>query len=326
MRNKLSLMIAVMSLAPVATFADVKIYGKANISLEYVDEGEESHTELMSNASRLGFSGSETINASLEAIYQAEYEIYVDDADTFTQRNIFVGVKGEYGQLIAGHIDTPLKTSQNKVDVFNDLRGDIKNWITPNDNRASNSVAYSSPTFGGFGAQFSYISSEDEDRDDGKSASVSFSQDGLYLSIAFDQDVEEENADALRGVVQYTINALQFGFLYEQFELENSDSKDAWMLSALYNLNNDWAIKAQYAVSEIGFEYDELEIEDEEGEVLVVPLFTDETESLSLGVDRKVTKNFMVYGFYTAITGESDLAAEDVVDNDYVGVGVELKF
>lgn len=315
MKNKLSVFVTLASLAPAMAMADITLYGKANVSLEWVEEGDTSHSALESNSSRVGIKGSEKLNDSVEVIYQFEYEANVDDNDddALKQRNIFIGVKGDFGQIIGGHIDTPLKNAQNKVDLFNDLRGDIKNYISPNDNRTDNTVMYSSPSASGFVAHLAYIASEDEDRDDGKSLSLTYTSDSLYLALAFDQDVEAENAEALRAIAQYDISAWQLGLLYEQYEAEGADSQDAWMVSALYNLNSKWALKAQYAQSEIAFSYG-------------TGLTTDESESMSIGADYKLSKNVKVYGFYTAITAEDEGVAGDVADNKYAGIGMDFRF
>ena len=323
MKNKLGLAISLACFAPAMAMAEISLYGKANVSLEWVDEGEASHTALESNASRIGLKGSEAINDSVEAIYQFEYEANIDDndEDALKQRNIFVGVKGDFGQVIGGHFDTPLKMAQNRVDLFNDLRGDIKNFITPNENRADNSVMYSTPYASGFVAHLAYLSSEDEERDDGKSVALTYSLDTLYLALAFDQDVEAENAEALRAVGHYGMGGLQLGVLFEQYEADGADKQDAWVASALYTLNSKWAVKAQYGQSDIAFNYDEVEVLGE-----TVELYTSDSESMSVGVDYKVSKNFMVYGFYTDISADDEEVADDVVDNSYAGIGVDFRF
>lgn len=301
MKKSLSIAIALASMTTASlAVAEIDLYGKANVSLEMVNEGDVSTTELLSNASRLGFKGSEKINDQLEAIYQLEYEVYFDDSETFKQRNIFIGLKGGFGQVIAGNFDTPLKVAQNKIDLFNDLRGDIKNVITVNDNRTSNTVQYSTPETGGFGANLAVISSEVEGQDAGKSLSVSWANEMFYVAGAFEQDVEDENAEAMRAVAQINLNAVQLGALYEQYEEENQDSVDGWLVSAQFKVASDWALKAQYGQSD----------QHEEG-----------GETMSIGADYKLSKNAKVFGFYTEETADND-----VLDNDYAGIGMELKF
>lgn len=309
-KQALSKLIALATLLPASAMADISLYGKANLSFEHVNEGDESFTEMVSNASRLGFKGGEKINDELEAIYQLEYEVYVDDADTFSQRNIFVGVKGSFGQVIGGHFDTPLKSAQGKVDVFGDLRGDIKNMITRNENRTSNTLMYSTPgNLGGFGANVAYISSEEDEVDDGKSLAVSYTLEGFYVSLAFEQDVEAQDADAMRAAATYTIGGLQLGALYEEYELDGADSVDGWLASVLYDFQNNWVVKGQYGQSD---------------------MYEEGGDTASLGVDYKATKNFTVYSFYTAYSSDDLIVengpVEEGVDADYLGVGVELKF
>jgi len=302
--------IALATLSPAGAMADITIYGKANLSFEHVSDGDESFTEVVSNASRLGFKGSEKINDALEAIYQLEYEIDTDDADTFRQRNIFVGAKGGFGQIIGGHFDTPLKNAQGKVDVFNDLRGDIKNVITSNDNRTSNTVMYSTPSLSGFVAHAAYISSEVDEVDNGKSLALTYTWKGFYFGAAFEQDVVQLDSETVRVAATYTLGGLQLGALYEEDELVDEDlvgsetTSDGWLASALYDFQNNWVIKAQFGESDIRFE---------------------SGDTASVGVDYKATKNFTVYSFYTANSSDS-LIAEDKVDQDYVGLGVDLKF
>ena len=115
---------------------------------------------MVSNASRLGIKGAMDFGEGIEAIYQAEYEVDPVDgtADeskdrTFKQRNSFVGLKGSMGTIFLGTHDTATKRSLKKIDLFNDLAGDIKN-IFQGENRMSDLVGYKTPKMNGFSATF----------------------------------------------------------------------------------------------------------------------------------------------------------------------------
>jgi len=102
-----------------AVAADVvgaTIYGKTNVSVARIDDGANDTWELTSNASRLGFKGSADLTGTLQAIYKLEYEVFFDDGDsggnTFTQRNIYIGLQGRGGTLFAGKHDTAVKMAQ----------------------------------------------------------------------------------------------------------------------------------------------------------------------------------------------------------------------
>ena len=211
--NKVLLSAAVASTLSLASYGfadgpiDSTIYGKVNVSVVNSDNGSTDQWKLNSNASRLGVKGKTEIADGLYAVYKAEFEIAVDDGDvkngqTFTQRNIMAGIRGSFGTVWAGKHDTPTKLAQNKIDLFNDLEGDIKHTFE-GENRVSNIVAYTSPNINGFATTVAMIPGEGEDVDgdgnddtgltDGISYSVSYSKDNLYLAVAGDQDVDSQD-------------------------------------------------------------------------------------------------------------------------------------
>ncbi|GAA5523524.1 hypothetical protein Maes01_00069 [Microbulbifer aestuariivivens] len=314
--KKTAISLAIAAVVPaLATGQDdskaMQLYGKANVAFQSADEGEGSITDIKSNASRLGVNGELPFANGLTGIYKMEYEVNVDgDAEeTFSQRNIYVGIQGDFGQVIGGKFDTPLKVAQKKVDLFNDLEGDIKSLITKSDNREANNLQYTSPSFGGFKVSTAYISNREEvigtdqqeneiTRDNGTSISFAYDQGGVYIAYAYDMDVEANGWDTARLVTQYNIGAVQVGALYEEQEKEDGSSQEGWMTSAAYKINA-WTLKAQYGQSDIV---------EEDG------------ETYSLGLDYKLSSAAKVYGFFT-----DESAAADY-DRSYFGVGTEFKF
>jgi len=309
-----------LSLAPYG-FADGPIdgtiYGKVNVSVVNADNGSTDQWNLNSNASRLGVKGKTEIADGLYAVYKAEFEVCVDDGDckgqTFAQRNIMGGIRGSFGTLWAGKHDTPTKLAQNKIDLFNDLEGDIKNTFE-GENRASNMIAYTSPEMNGFATTLAMIPAEGSDVDgdgqndtgltDGMSYSVSYTNDNFYIAVAGDQDVDSQ--DLMRIVAQYKMDALQLGVMYQQNE-DNLGSKDesGVFVSAAYKLDKKTTLKAQYGSIE----------DDVDG---------DEEETLSLGADYKLAKGTKLYVFYTDNT-DSSIGNSDKEDTAF-GLGMEHKF
>ncbi|WP_231757266.1 porin [Microbulbifer elongatus] len=305
-----------MSLALVAvlpSFANAEIfgfYGKANASFQSNDEGDGATTDVKSNASRLGVKGELPLDSGIKGIYKMEYQVNMDgEGDTFTQRNIFAGLEGGFGQVIGGKFDTPLKIAQKKVDLFNDLEGDIKSLITKSDNRESNNLQYTTPSFGGFHVAAAYISNKDAEilddegalidtRDNGTSVAFAYDNNGVYLAYAYDMDVEANDWNVARMVAQYNFGNVQVGGLYEEQERADNSKQDGWMTSVAYKINN-WTAKAQYGQSDI--------------------VKTD-GETFSLGLDYKLSKAAKVFTFYT------DETAADNYARSYVGVGTEFKF
>ena len=242
----------------------------------------------------------------LTAFYKAEYETFADDGekgsgDTFSQRNIYAGVKGGFGKAMIGMFDTPLKTAQKKVDLFGDLEGDIKSIITRNDNRGKNVVSYATPSMNGVVGTVAMINSEVDGGDDGISTSVTWSNDVLYVAAAMDQDVEAVDSTAMRLVAQYKMDAFQFGALYESYEPDSvTDSVSGFLISAKYSMDK-LALKAQMGNSDI---------------------MVEGGSSVSVGADYKLAKNVKLYGFLTTEGADDDADA----DNTYLGFGTEFKF
>ncbi|MDB9970532.1 porin [Porticoccaceae bacterium] len=296
---------------------DSTIYGKVNVSVVNADNSSADQWKLNSNASRLGVKGKTELADGLYAVYKAEFEIAVDDGDTkgqtFNQRNIMAGIRGGFGTVWAGKHDSPTKLAQNKIDLFNDLEGDIKNTFD-GENRVSNIVAYTSPNINGFATTVAMMPGEGADLDgdgnddtgltDGISYSVSYTKDNLYIAVAGDQDVDSQ--DLMRIVAQYKIDALKLGVMYQQNE-DNMGTKDesGFFVSAAYKLDSKTTLKAQYGSIE----------DDADG---------DKEDSLSLGADYKLAKGTKLYVFYTDNTDSS--VGEADTDATAYGLGMEHKF
>ncbi len=358
----------IASLLPAAAFAEVTVYGKANVALQAADKNVGGEfTEVVSNASRIGLKGTESVNEDLKVIYQFEYQTKVDDGSnannytcaatstsvttipaattkttttctatggqTFSQRNIYVGLKGAGGTAMIGMFDTPLKLAQEKVDLFNDYIGDIQ-AVLQGETRARNVVQYSTPEFSHITANVAYVNSEADTTGattvlgtamqgatkDGYSASIVYNTKTIYLALANDHNVNAAmsktliapgyGTDILRAVGRFNIGPVVLGAIWQNFENGLID-EDGYMLSAQWNVTDKWALKAQNASSDM------------------VQLGGEQT---SLGVDYKLTKAAKVFGYYTVIEDDRINSATKLVDtvaradDKYLAVGVELNF
>jgi len=146
--NKKLLAIAVAGVmaAPVAAQADVNVYGKFKMGVSSVNDGAgNSGLAVTTDASRLGFKGSEDLGDGLEAIYQLETEVKPDTSDATTfGRNTFVGFKAGWGTVRMGKYDTAYKSTTGKMDPFGDTAGDMtgSGFLADYDKREDNMVSY----------------------------------------------------------------------------------------------------------------------------------------------------------------------------------------
>ncbi|MCG9761911.1 MULTISPECIES: porin [Pseudoalteromonas] len=306
--TKTALALSLLSAFTFQANAEVDVYGKANVSVQSSDDGAGSVTEIKSNASRFGFKGSEKLDSGLEVIYKLEFQVDVSDADSkgdkdnITARNQYVGLKGSFGEVVIGRNDTALKQSQGKLDQFNDLEGDIK-VLFKGENRLGDSISYKSPSFNGFRVLGSFIAEDSEEGENGFSTALTYGDAGLkestiYAAIAADSEVN--GYDTVRFTVQGKVADVKLGAMYQtQEKVDGSAEADGYLLNAAYKLGNA-TLKAQYQV-----------IDFDAG---------DKVDGVSVGVDYKLAKNAKVYGFY------STFDADNQVEKDYLGLGIEYKF
>lgn len=139
MRKKaMVLAIGTVLVAPSA-LADVELFGKAvqvcgkiHLSVDSYDRGtatasvtDPSDTEVASNSSRLGFKGEVDLDDALKAVWKFESEVdFTGESTEFGARDRYLGLKGGFGQFLAGNHDTPLKNVASAATLFGDTVAD----------------------------------------------------------------------------------------------------------------------------------------------------------------------------------------------------------
>jgi len=204
-RNLLALAVGVAFVLPLAAEAAPTVYGRLNLSVDYVDMDDNSGVDnktwyLNSNSSRVGVKGNEKLSDEFTAVYKAEWEVQGDMAGgkDLDARERYIGLKHfQLGTVRLGYIDSPLKNAEDSVDVFNDLATlDMTTFLT-GQTRLANSINYVSPKFlDVFGANITFQPGEKGDAKknedhlaDAISLALSYEDDSLYLSLAMDKEV-----------------------------------------------------------------------------------------------------------------------------------------
>ena len=280
------------------------VYGKLWISIESQNTASGTEVDMVS-----GIKGSMDFGEGIEAIYQAEYEVDPVDgtADeskdrTFKQRNSFVGLKGSMGTIFLGKHDTATKRSQKKIDLFNDLAGDIKN-ILQGENRMSDLVGYTTPKINGFSATFNAIKGTeglgDDSIGDSTSTSLSYDSENIYIALAFDSELK--GYDSTRLTLQIPFSRSQLGIMFQESEkLSTGKEEDGYVISFSQKVGNKGTLKFQQTESDMKL---------------------DSGKQFSFGYDYKLSSKAKVFYFFTDLNGNQDSKEKEIH-----GAGFEYKF
>src|SRR5690554_1047266 len=250
-----------------------EFYGMLYVSLDLQKseaQGEPSHWALNSRNSRIGVKQDIALNDKLTAVYKIETGVEIDDGDrngkSFYQRDIYLGVKGDYGQIIGGRFNTPMRMAEGQIDPFNHLDGDIT-AVLGGHVRVNNIVQYSSPKFANTVINVAFMPGELEDLDgDGVddnrianafSASALYNEGNLYAAFALDKNMPAQvttdglnRSDRVQLAAKYQMGAAAFGTIIQHAkDSNNSDLKEnAFIVNGTYRIN-DYTLKAQYGLN-----------------------------------------------------------------------------
>ena len=360
--KKLLLAPAVAALSVSAAHAAPTVYGKVFLTADYTDTNyddnyrasatatsapnDESTVKLNSNASRIGFKGSEELTDTVNLVYQLEYGVSPDDDRTqFTSRNTYIGLAhNTLGTLIAGRHDTPFKLAKGNADVFN-ANADTLSIYNPGprgytnlgEYRANNMVAYKSPTIVGMPVTFmgavklsendsegdklladtvynadgtvktaAKYTNEADQKDNGYSASLAYDQNGVYLAAGYDNNMGVEDT-AWR--------------LAGTVDMGKMNMVQGLTLGALYqnadlfNENDDaktWLISGKYAIANTPWTAKAQYINTDFG--------NNDSSEVAVGGE---------YAFNKATTGHiyaGQISRDNYKDDTIVGTGIEYKF
>lgn len=330
MKNLLiMLMVLLMAGAAVAGEGmDWKFYGRMHTSLDYMsDGGDESSLTMSSNTSRFGFKGGMELNEDLGLIWQFENSFNSTNGEgTISNRNTYVGLKGEFGQFRFGRHDTPFKTLGRKVEFFKDELGDFRSMTMGWDRRLTDIAAWVSPNWDGFSifGAFQFDQADDymNKSQTAYSLMASYSKDEFFFGAAveglseahtdinddpgLDPTADPEYGDAPMGfrlAAKYSAEKFALAALFQSL----SDYYGEWVdpgagdpyeymgynsttfgFLAKFHVNETWDIKGSYFMMN-----HDTDAEDVDG--------TDADESdtvasqLALGVDKKMAKNVTFY-------------------------------
>jgi predicted porin len=293
------------------SFAAVEIYGRAQLSVDMLDNGDDSGANLSSNGSRIGFRTGSEVAPGLQASLQLEEEVRFDNGNTgtntFTSRDSFVELEGDFGNLRLGYFNTPMKNIRGEVDFFNDQVGDARNLTKLDqppynqdfDSRFRNGIQYSSPEFSGFTLELHHSTNNSEnsnppdDEQTANSVALIYRTNELYVGTGYEKHEGRNDSDAVRIAAKYKVNSkLTLVGLFQTASVETlPDPEDV----------NVFGFGASYVQTEKSLF---------KGHIYSLSADSDESDALmiALGLDRILSKQFRLQFVYAA-TDNDDFAA-----------------
>jgi predicted porin len=244
-KKLISLAVAAAFAAP-AAMAEVAVYGKVHMDIVSTDSPTEENIEVTSNASRLGFKGSEDLGNGLKAIFKYEMTYSgVDNTDANNDgvddntsidgaRNSYIGLSGSFGTFLIGRHDTPAKSAYyaSGNDHLGDSIIDLNN-IGFTERRVPNAIAYVSPNFSGVRIAAAIVPGEQDGQGDND-------ENGLMDSYSLG--------------VMYKGHGVKAGLGYETIgdTSAGADNNDTTTLhiGASYTFMNNYTVGVQYGTDD----------------------------------------------------------------------------
>lgn len=290
MQKKL-IALAVAGLSSAAAFAqsNVTVYGIADVYYGRASaDGMETQTAINSgglSGSRLGFKGVEDLGNGLKAVFTLEYSLSVDSTsgvgtNSTGARQQYVGLSGNFGTAVAGHLQT---AGYDWSAVTNALHGTAINplasvqaglqaapaltaqggTLLSSSSRASNAVAYISPTFGGGftvavnHARLSENANGNVNKKDDTANLISgtYANGPMAVSLAYSK-VSVDSTIPTDAVKEWGLGgSYDFGMVklfgsYQSQKVDSTGKTDkAWQLSGVVPVSAAGAVVAEYAKS-----------------------------------------------------------------------------
>jgi predicted porin len=243
-----------------------------------------NYIQTKSNGSRVGVNAEYNLYKELNWIVQIEtavdFDTTLNEVKYFSTRNTYIGLTGNWGRVIAGRNDTPLKMSQGNIDLFTDTDIQIY-YIHEGDNRTSDTLIYNSKSFNSWSFNYALVNNSPKEQGEiGQSLSVQYQGKAYYFAFSYDKAILNHNIFRLVGHLNYQ----QFGLgaMLQKSDIIGRKTDVGYLLSLQYALSG-YVIKAQHSSSD-----DKVE----KGSIS------------SLGAELQIRNNMFAYVFFSNKQGQ----------------------
>jgi predicted porin len=293
--NKTLIVAAVSALAATGALAQssVTVYGRLNTTLEEQKNisVNGSRSVMQNNASRLGFKGTEDLGGGLKAEFLLEHRFNSDtgtnSSSAFWAGDAYVGLSGGFGSIKAGRLTSAAYyATADYISMHNHDTGTSEDKFYTYLGQNANTVAYTTPSLGGFTAELSMSAAEGASKNNKVlGLGVNGAIGKLQLGFGYEKnDGDKDNQFAIRGL--YEMGALTVGAYYQRSQDKGVGAlgnRDAYRVAAMYAMG-----ASEFHVN-VGMADDWSKLND-----------SDATQ-YTVGYNYNLSKRTKVYGFYTVV-------------------------
>ena len=268
--------------------SSVTIYGRLNVTAEAIERNGVKTKQLINNASRLGFKGTEDLGGGLKANFLLEHRFAVDTGtvpNDFWAGDSYVGLSGGFGGVRLGRITSEAYyATADYISMNNHDTGTSSDAFYAYLGNNKNKIAYNTNSLGGLVIHAAIAAGEGNRANKVWDLAATYDIGSLSLGAGYEKNDLNANQYAIRGL--YTAGPFVVG-AYVQKDKDgygaNFGSRTTFRLTGAYNVGN----------SEFHVGYGEA------GDYSRVA--NSSAEQLVLGYNYNLSKRTKVYGYYTDV-------------------------
>lgn len=256
---KKSLIALTLAALPVAAMADVTLYGaiKAGVqtyrSVEHTNgkvSKVETGSEIADFGSKIGFKGQEDLGNGLKAVWQLEQGASVAGTNTgWGNKQSFVGLKGGFGTIRAGSLNSPLKNTGANVNAWESgkFTGNVLeiSGMAKQEHRYL-SVRYDSPEFAGFSGSVQYVPNDNSSKNHSESYHAGFNYKNSGFFVQYAGSYKRHSYTTEKHQVHRLVGGYDHDALYASVAVQQQDAKLAWPDDNSHNSQTEVAATAAY--------------------------------------------------------------------------------
>ncbi len=306
--------------------SSVTLYGRVNTTVERQDVGGLKTTVVNNNNSRFGFKGVEDLGGGLKAGFQLESGFQSDTgtgSGALFGRQSEVNLSGGFGTVRLGNFfPASYFASADYVSLHNHDTGSSSDalyydpvWF--GGPGTGNTIAYRTPSIGGFTAEGAVVLHEQAPNTGGKNGydfAANYAMGALELGAGY-SSINSNNQLSMRAL--YSFGQLTVGGYYQR----NKDANQ--LLPTGAGTRNNLRLAAAYSVGASEFHVNVGRAGEYENVV------NSDATQYTLGYNHNLSKRTKVYGYYTRVDNKSNatyLSGVAGADFSSVAVGIRHNF